>query len=370
MTDETAGTNKNASDSASDPNAQQDLQQTLNGLNAEQRATWRMKGTLPDKPPTTEAPAASNKKDESSADEGDVNESDADAETATVPETAKQEQRRKPPAEDRVKELLAERRKDQYRIQELEAKLSKPPESPASAAEKTEAKPAAAAQVPKTPKPKATDLDANGKAKYATWEEYEDARDEWTRETLREEVRAEHEKSVQKAEQDKQQQQLADTWKGRVDEAIKKHDDFAEVAFDPKLQIPVGSATDAFILDSELGAEVLYHFGKHPAELARITAIKSPLAQIRELMKLEIKLSGDTSSETSKSSATSNGEKEVKAEAKAPIPKITTAPKPPSEVGGRGTAPEDEIAAAVEAENFRTFKRLEDARDARKFKAS
>jgi hypothetical protein len=138
-----------------------------------------------------------------------------------------------------------------------------------------------------------------------------------------------------------------------MEKARAKHEDFDAVALNNDLPIKIGTPVDLFLVDSEQGAEVLYYLGQNPEELERIqgkaTTTKDakgnvqftfngglhPLAQVRELTKLELQLSEPKEN---------------------PAPPKTRAPKPPSEVGGRGTQPADTVEAAVRANDFRAFK--------------
>ena len=54
--------------------------------------------------------------------------------------------------------------------------------------------------------------------------------------------------------------------------------------------IPTRGALYEAIMDSEMGEKLVYHLAKHPSEAERIQKL-SPLAQVRELGKLEDKLS-------------------------------------------------------------------------------
>jgi hypothetical protein len=101
-----------------------------------------------------------------------------------------------------------------------------------------------------------------------------------------------------------------------------------------------GTVLDGWLIDSDHGAEIMYHYAKNPDELTALLE-KPPFAQTRILTKLEDKLAGEVSTE----------KKET-----APAPQVTKAPKPASEVGGRGTAPEDAAFAAAKDGNFRAFK--------------
>lgn len=120
-------------------------------------------------------------------------------------------------------------------------------------------------------------------------------------------------------------------WKGMVAKAEEVHGDFKEVALSDDLakNITMGSPVDEWVLQSEVGAEMLYFLGQNRDELKRINALSRP-AQHRELAKLEEKLSA------------------TGVEAEKPKPKIVSSALPPTrEVGGKGTASGDEEEAAL-----------------------
>jgi hypothetical protein len=86
----------------------------------------------------------------------------------------------------------------------------------------------------------------------------------------RQELRA-WEQQRQAAEQQRQaeqeRQRLTKSWTERVAAAKQKYSDYAEVALESDTPIPQGSLIDAWILEHEAGAEMLYHFQRHPDEV-------------------------------------------------------------------------------------------------------
>ncbi len=111
----------------------------------------------------------------------------------------------------------------------------------------------------------------------------------------------------------RQQQQLAameERAKGMFAEGAKAYDDFDEVA---GADFPVTDAMSSAILDSEKPHEVMYHLGQNPEEAERISKL-GPVAQIREVTKLEAKL------------------------AKPVAKKATSASEPIKPVGGKGSS--------------------------------
>ena len=114
------------------------------------------------------------------------------------------------------------------------------------------------------------------------------------------------------------------SWTERRAAAEAKYADFAAVAlqpFAPGFEIPSGSVIDAWILESEYGADVLYALMKNPAEIRRINSLK-PHQQARELTLLEQK-------------------------ATAPLKTTTTAPDPGPVLGVRSGDPGSASARAI-----------------------
>jgi hypothetical protein len=223
-----------------------------------------------------------------------------------------------------------------------------PPPPPAERKEKPE------------PRPRPDDKNADGTPKYKEWNDYEDARDAWLKAEAKREIREDLAKEQREQTVQQQNRRIEQSWKERVDKASEKHADFAEVALDrekgPGKRIGRGSVVDGFILDSELGAEILYHFGKHPEDLERYATL-NPYQAARELTKLETKLAGEpvqTSAHTPKETPPKE-------------PKRT--PPPATDIGGRGTSAVDDVEKAVRdnpsvsEEAFRRFKDAANRRD-------
>jgi len=138
----------------------------------------------------------------------------------------------------------------------------------------------------------------------------------------REEDAARAATAAQNATVEETAKRIQASWKDRVSAAKTKHADFAAVALEQSCDIPAGSMVDAWILESEHGAEVLYDLMKNPAERARILAIGSPQQQVRELVALEARVS-------------------------APLKTQTTAPEPGPTLGVRAGDPASASVRAV-----------------------
>ena len=95
----------------------------------------------------------------------------------------------------------------------------------------------------------------------------------------------------QKAQAQAQYQQTIAT---KVDEAVKKFPDFIDVVTSPELPGMQGTPAFGAILESEMGAEVMYHLGQNPLKAHQIVSL-SPLGQVREIGKIEAALAAGKS---------------------------------------------------------------------------
>jgi len=213
------------------------------------------------------------------------------------------------------------------------------------------------------PKPKRHDLDSKtGLPLYATDEAFEEARDKWVFEKASRETRTTIAKEQAEAKAAEQNKIIERRLQNSLEIAQKKHKDFADVLkletkdgktvfnADAVKAIKNNGVLDAWILDSEVGAEILYHLCKNPDEVQRIQAL-GPFAAARELTKMELQLS--------ESSAPAKPEEKPAAPVKVP-------PSPAASIGGKATGPVDEEAAAVEAGDFSRYKKAADAEEHRK----
>jgi hypothetical protein len=234
-------------------------------------------------------------------------------------------------AEGRIAELnarakAAEEERDRLR-RELEThRATKPPaetKPPVTA-------PPAAAETDK-PKPKLADY-------LAKHETYEAAQEAWEEDvaTWRDNKR---QRETAKGEEQRRVSAAQENVRGKIVEARKKYADFDEVtAGDAKAEtgLILTPPMIQFVVESPLGADVVYHLGKHPEEYARIKAL-SPTRIAAELGWIERELSAPPSPEKPKTTP------------------VSQAPPPPRTVGG--TEPPAQGTTA-EARNMSEFKRL------------
>lgn len=98
------------------------------------------------------------------------------------------------------------------------------------------------------------------------------------------------EKLVEQRETQRHESAIVEAYHEREEETRGKYDDFDQVAYNPNLRITTVMAQT--IQSSEVGPELAYHLGSNPKEADRISRL-APLAQAREIGKLEAKLAAN-----------------------------------------------------------------------------
>ena len=304
----------------------------LESLGKEQYENWRLTGEIPAEGEKDPKPAATEAEKKTADDAKPADESGKPAKRETNPNNLSYKELR-----NRVKELelqLKDATKAEAReIKEEIAELTEPP----AKTEKLRAR------------PRASDKNSDGSPKFKDWDAYEDDLDKWYDE--RNEARVSEILTKRQQEQSiaAQNQKIETSWNQRTEKAREAHEDFDDVALDPDgpgKHISRGSVVDQWILESEHGAEILYHFGKNLPDLLRYGKL-SPVQAARELTKLEAQLTGEPAKKT-------------------PTPEIirtTRAPKPASEVGGRGTVTTDEVTKAVADDDVRAYINAQNRRE-------
>lgn len=262
-----------------------------------------------------------------------------------APPAAEKEPDAAKPAKESAAEASPERKKRpgfndlRNRVRELEAENLRLKGSPRETEPEPEAEPEAKQPEKLRARPKA-DEQVDGKPKYKDWTEYEDDLLAWNEEKIFRTIDERSAKQVQEAQVEAQNKTIEQSWFERVKKSRELHEDFDEALGDdgPKRLISPGSTVDKWLLSSELGAELLFYFHKNPAELKKFenvpgkTRAEVDANAFRMLVRIEEKLS------TPSKEPKSEPERETRA---------TRAPKPSSEVGGRGTSLPDPVAAAI-----------------------
>jgi hypothetical protein len=269
-------------------------------------------------PPKTEEPAAS----ETPASKAKPEEKSAE------PGAAKQEPKpkAKPSAEERISQLTAERKAAEDRAKDLEERIRN-----LEAAAKPPAKtgPAKPKEPPKRPNPftwKGTPEEYE-----AALEEYEQHRDS--------QVAARTRQELQQSEAQKSMGEM-------LKQATAKHPDAEQKIKSATTEIMTKAPqyVQAFVNDSEVLGDLLYTLADQTTLNNLLeTAKTNPGKALRVLRDMELDIQKDLSKPP-----------EAKSEEKVPEPK-PRAPKPPSEVGGRGAATEDAAVAAARDGKFSDF---------------
>lgn len=122
---------------------------------------------------------------------------------------------------------------------------------------------------------------------FETYEQYEEAVFDHRYQKRAQAERASQEKAAKERAQQQHQSQL-DEW---IDKGESKYPDFKRVAQDNDLKITPFMA--GAMQESDIGHDVAYHLGQNPKEAARIAKL-SPLGQVREIGRLEVKLQTPT----------------------------------------------------------------------------
>lgn len=295
--------------------------------------SWDKQGN----PVVTEKPAP---KTEEAAASAVTAKSDSEPKGKSAAESeAAPKQERKPGDKLSAGEELAKLRRELREAKEdLERERSRKPEP--KPAEPAKAQPKSEPQYTR-PKPTVEDK-VDGKAKYATYEDYVEDLADWKAE-----------QRIVAAEAERGRQQSMEKFSQSVSEARKAYADFDSVAE------PMAKTVNELILDPKTdqtlrktlfdpeAVHILYALGKDPklAESFGDLARTDPA----EAIFLWKSLKASVKQELSKP--------EVKAEPKeeSPAPPKPRAPKPPSEVGGRGSQSEDALISAAKANDFRAF---------------
>ena len=236
------------------------------------------------------------------------------------------------------------------RIAELEKRLSSITEDP-----KKEAK--AAPEDKKATKPRSRATNPDGTPKYNDWDQYDDEKDAW----LLEEAEKRAEKRVLEALERREQERLFLEKKRKESEEVrKKYADFDEVVLGPNgssTKFAQGSPFDVWVKQSNHTSEILYYLHKHPEAFDVFKSLPTTEAAREEFVRLEYRVQQSLSQPEAKSDV------EV---VEAPKVRVTKAPPPAREVGGRGASAGDPVDSAVANADFRSFKQAANAKDTRK----
>ena len=331
MAEETLTVSAESSPAPETPAAEVDMQERLNSLNEADLAKWQKTGELPGEPTKESEP-----KEAESAPAEPVK-----TESAPAPDATKQQEKTQ---EYNWKALREKAEQAERRARDLEAKLaereSKPGVKTESPTEPT------GPQAPK--KPAINDFE--------TWEAYEEAKDKYTEDLadfkaknavaeFQKQQRAEAEKTA--AEERRKADDAA--YYKNLRESSKRYADFKDKVYTEDgtaILLPLLQKNDAMseaIYRSEFVGDLMYALTGNLEEAERIASLDG-VSAVREVMKLELSLSGTTSKAN-------------------PAQPITRAPKPPTVLSAKSTEPEDEAEAALAAGDYGRYERVMNKRE-------
>lgn len=287
---------------------------------------YRQTGELPERfKPTAQAEAESADEPEETASE-DLTE-EVEAESAGDPEPPKDSQEKKRGAEQRIKQLLEQKK-------QLERDLEE-----ARRPKQTQADPSPAPVIQGEPSPE--DKNADGTPKFKTYEEYTKALARWEiRQELAEQQR------IQAAQA--QQRELTT----KVDEARARYGDELDKVMVPTANRIMGDnsvtpAVKAMLNDSEVLPDVLFTIGSDPKTLSDFLQLP-PGKQLRYIAAVESEIHAELSGESAQT-RDENGKFTAK---EPPAKQQTRAPKPPSPVGGGSSKAFDVSDESLSAEEW------------------
>lgn len=92
--------------------------------------------------------------------------------------------------------------------------------------------------------------------------------------------------------------ELKANWQDQVTEAVGKYADFEKVVY----SVPISEAAGEIISGSDVGADIAYYLGSHPAEAQQIATL-NPLEQARRIGAIEARMSLPKANTTSQAPA-------------------------------------------------------------------
>lgn len=293
----------------------------LVNLTPDQRTEFRKTGELPTaEPPKTEEAVPSTEIEP-------VVDGTTQVEEKPAQEPKKPQERRRPDAEARIKQLTD-------RIKELEASSTPKVETPKPIEVKqTEAQST-------RPKPTAEDKDDKGNPKYTTYEDFVEDLADWK-----------GEQRDAKNQRESQQQAQQREFTSKVNEAKARYGDKFDEFVAPAVNAILGDQSISGVVktmlnESEVLPDLMYTIGGDATELAKFVkmATNEPGKALRYIALTESLIREELDGATKPSTEA------------APVKTLTQAPRPPAEVGGRAASPGDALEAAAKAGDFRSFK--------------
>jgi hypothetical protein len=256
-----------------------------------------------------------------------------------------QENRRKPDAEARIRELTSKLKERDRELEEArKPKETKADSSTARQTEQDSSKKPAQQQATR-PKPTMDDLGADGKPKYKSYEEFSEALVDY--------------KVAERIANERQEQQAAQqrtALDNQLKEARTRYTDFDSVTkplVHELLQPDVPREVFAVINESPVLADLLYTLGG--TEATKADFLDACRNNPGKALRVALLMEQEIAKELGKGKAGAKKEGEASAESTSATTAKPRAPKPPTEVGGRGAPGEDALISAAKANDFRQF---------------
>lgn len=251
----------------------------------------------------------------------------------------KQETRRKPDAEARIKELAAQNKQLAKDLEDARKPKETKAESSPARQEQKPAQPEAT-----RPKPTLKDVGTDGKAKYGSYEDFQEDLTDWK-----------VEQKLVARDREQQATQQSQKWMQEINEARGRYADYDTVAVPlvaDLMKPDIHDSVRSVLMASPVLADLLYTIGGTAASKADfLDACRTDHGKaLRVALLIEQEIAKELGK--GKVAAKKAGEGETEVTPAAPKPR---APKPPAEVGGRGAPGEDALVTAAKENNFRSF---------------
>lgn len=132
---------------------------------------------------------------------------------------------------------------------------------------------------------------------FQDWDTYQRALIKWEAKQLIQEHLKTQEKENESQRIDREERERAQTLRQKLSAGIKKYgEEFEDVAMSP--EVPIDGVMAQTIEESDLSAELVYYLGTHLDEARRIYDLPKASLRVKELAKIEAKLSAPSITKT------------------------------------------------------------------------
>lgn len=253
-----------------------------------------------------------------------------------------QEKTRKPDVEARFKKLTDDHKDEVARLQRELDEARKPKETQADSSPARQAGKDSAEPQPTRPRPTLEDKGPDGKPKYPKYEDYIEGLSDWK-----------FEQALAKQQMEERTAQQRQTMGKQLEEARGRYMDFDSVTkplVQDLMKPEMSREVLAVVSDSPVLADLLYTIGG--SEASKADFLEACRVNPGKALRVALLMEQEIVKELGKGKAADRKSGEAEP---APVNLKPRAPKPPAEVGGRGTPGEDVLQSAAKAGNFRAF---------------